>query len=465
MNIALFTDTYFPDINGVASSIYTMANGLIAKGHRVYIFSISAPSKKIKLVEDNPPVFRVPSLPVLFVKPYRTVRPVFLTLVEMCKKYKIDIVHTHSEFSMGIMGGMIADTLGVPHIHTYHTMLEDYTHYVGNGKFVTPKMARKYSEIFCEGRDALIVPTEKVLNAVKSYGVDVSTVKTFIIPSGINLKPFKPSNYDNDSINQIRENFGIKPTDKVLLSIGRIAKEKSLDIVITHFPEILKKIPDALLVIIGRGPATEELKELANNCGVSDRVFFPGSVPYSEVGKYYQIGDVFISCSTSETQGLTYYEALAAALPVIAIYDECISDVLTDGVNSRLFRDPNDLPNAVFDVLSDSSKMSQMSRAASDSVANFDAEIFADRIEEAYIETINIHKIHHITRDANPARHIIYKMRAGMNKTMTLYFNGTKKVFKPFIRKTRNINRKVNHNTRRLVTKIRTNLPDIHKDS
>ena len=171
MNIAIITDTYFPDINGVASSIYTLAVALRKRGHRVYVFVTSQNySPVVRRVGKNPPVFRIPSFPTIFVRPYRTTMPYSFRLVQILKRLKIDIIHTQTEFSMGLIGLSSSMTLHLPIVHTYHTMLEDYTHYILGGKvtkIITPNSARWFSKTFCNVPTGLIVPTEKVKNALR----------------------------------------------------------------------------------------------------------------------------------------------------------------------------------------------------------------------------------------------------------------------------------------------------------
>jgi len=290
--------------------------------------------------------------------------------------------------------------------------------------------------------DALIVPTEKVKNAVLSYGAE--DVPIHVIPSGINLKPFAPENYSRQEIDAIKLAFGIKFTDKVLLSIGRVAHEKSLDVAIKALPNALAKNPNIKLVIIGNGPALEDLMALARELKVYDNVIFAGAVPFAEVGKYYQVGDAFISCSTSETQGLTYYEALAAGLPVLARYDDCILETLFDGVNAMLFEKEEELPSKMLKILEDDMR-DTLSANARASVKEFDAELFADRIEAAYIATYNAHLVNKIDRDQNPAVKLAHKTRDKLNTTMTKTITGTDKMIVPVVRKSKNISRKIRH--------------------
>ncbi len=392
MNIAIITDTYFPDINGVTSSIYTLAIALRKKGHRVYIFATSDNnSPVIRRVHKKPPVFRIPSIPMLLVRPYRTTMPYSFGLVRILKRLKIDIIHTQTEFSMGMVGLSSSMALHLPIVHTYHTMLEDYTHYILNGKvtkIITPGMAQKYSKIFCNIPTGLIVPTEKVKHSLCEYGVKKPI---YVIPTGIDISPFNRSNFDPKEIEDLRSSLGINKGDKVLLSLGRVAKEKSIHVIIEQMPKIVEKMPTVKLLVIGDGPALPELKELASKLNMSSHVIFAGAVPYAEIGRYYQTGDVFISCSTSETQGLTYYEAMAAGLPVIARKDDAVNELFKDGENAVLFDREDVLPDIVTSLFSDEKKMALFSSHAEETVASYSAETFANRVEEAYMNTIARH--------------------------------------------------------------------------
>ncbi len=402
MNIAIITDTYFPDINGVASSIYTLAIALRKRGHRVYVFVTSENnSPVVRRVGKNPPVFRIPSIPMLLVRPYRTTMPFSFRLVQILKRLKIDIIHTQTEFSMGLVGLSSSMTLHLPIVHTYHTMLEDYTHYILGGKvtkIITPNSARWFSKKFCNVPTGLIVPTEKVKNALRSYGV---TKPIYVIPTGIDVSPFNRANFKEEDIAALRQKYGIKPDEKILLSLGRVAFEKSIDKIIDQVPAICEKQSNVRVLIVGDGPALNDLKAQAEKLGVSDKVIFAGAAPYAEIGKYYQLGNAFISCSTSETQGLTYYEAMAAGLPVIARKDDAVNELFKDGENARLFRDENEIPDIVSDIFRDPVTAERYSESAERTVAAFSAETFAGRVEEAYMNAIARHVREKAIRRAN----------------------------------------------------------------
>ena len=389
MNIAIITDTYFPDINGVTSSIYTLAIALRKRGHRVYVFATSENnSPVIRRVSKHPPVFRIPSVPMLLVRPYRTTMPYSFRLVQILKRLKIDIIHTQTEFSMGFVGLSSSMACHLPIVHTYHTMLEDYTHYILNGKatgIITPQMVQKFSKAFCNVPTGLIVPTEKVKNCLREYGVKKPI---YVIPTGIDLSPFNRNNFDPKEIDELKKKFGIRKDEKILLSLGRVAKEKSIDKIVEQMPTICKKMDNVRLLIVGDGPALPGLKELASKLGVTDKVIFAGAAPYAEIGKYYQLGDAFISCSVTETQGLTYYEAMAAGLPVIARKDDAVNELFKDGENARLFKTEFEIADIVSEIFRDPQTAERYSANAEKTVASYSAETFAVRVEEAYKNAI-----------------------------------------------------------------------------
>jgi 1,2-diacylglycerol 3-alpha-glucosyltransferase len=199
MNIGIFTDTFCPQINGVVTSIRTLEKELSKKGHKVYIFTVSHPEIK----KDCPNIFRLPSMPFIFLKSYRVGVLYPLKVVRMVKQLKLDIIHTQTEFSLGLFGKLMAKRLNLPCIHTYHTMYEDYVHYASKGRLsiVTPRMAKQLSRIFCNHTHLVIAPTKKVEQILKSYGVKRPIV---IIPTGIDLEPFKKKYCNREEIARVK---------------------------------------------------------------------------------------------------------------------------------------------------------------------------------------------------------------------------------------------------------------------
>lgn len=388
MNIGIFTDTYSPQINGVVSSIVTLEKELIKQGHNVYIFTISHP----QAVNDPPYVYRLPSMPFVFLKDHRVGILYSVKTVRKIKKLKLDIILSQTEFSLGLFAKILSSRLHLPMVHTYHTMYEEYMHYVSKGVELSPELARKYSKKFCNSVTGVVAPTAKTEHLLRSYGV---TTPIAVIPTGIDFTPFKASSYDSAEVTLLKDTFGIPLDAESILFIGRIAKEKSIDVLIEAMPLVLKTIPTAKLVVVGDGPARKELTHLAKNLGVSESVIFTGMQPWNTIGKFYQLGDVFVSASVSETQGLTFAEAMAASLPVVAKRDESVQGLIQDDYNGKLFETYEELANILIKILSDKDYRAKLSENAPKSIEPLSAETFGTNAAKYYIEMINFYKEEH----------------------------------------------------------------------
>lgn len=383
MNIGIFTDTYYPKINGVVTSIRTLEQELTSQGHNVYIFTTTQ-SKELKK-DDH--IYRIPAMPLVLFADHKigiTYSPITLKAV---KRLHLDVIHSQTEFSLGMFAKTAAKKYNIPIVHTYHTMYEDYVHYLSKFKLFkfSPNFARKYSKLFCNGVDAVIAPTEKTCNFLRSYDV---TKPIHIIPTGINFAPFEKTSFESEEIISLRAQYGFSPTQPIIVFVGRLAKEKSVDIAIRAMPKLLKKLPEARFFIVGDGPAKSELESLADELGVSDAVVFAGQKSWDEIGKFYQIGDVFVSASVSETQGLTFAEAMAGSIPVIAKKDDNLNGMLEDRVTGRVFTKDEELPNIFFELLVDPIQRQKLAKNAYEAVQQFSSSAFGESVENLYYNVI-----------------------------------------------------------------------------
>lgn len=379
MNIGIFSDTYFPQLNGVATSIRTLANALREKGHNVYIFTPSDPRCEGQGEEKD--IFRLPSVPVWFVRDYRAGYIFPPHILKKVQKLELDIIHTQTEFPLGFLGRLASTNQGIPMVHTYHTMYEDYVHYIGGGHIISKEMARDFSSGFCNAAAGVIAPTRKTEQLLKSYGV---TKPISIIPTGIDTSNFRRDKFTSAEILELRRSLGLEADTPVIVSIGRIAKEKSIDVVISALPKLIEKLPDVQMVIVGEGNEIENLGKFADSLGVGDHVTFTGGKPWEEIGKYYQLGNVFCSASTSETQGLTFAEAMAAGTPVVAKKDECIENIIEDNVTGMLFEANEDLPELLYRVLTEKELSARLSLSSMEAMDRLSVQAFADSVEQLY---------------------------------------------------------------------------------
>lgn len=395
MNIGLFTDTYYPEINGVANSVYLLKQELEAKGHTVYVITTTTPNPP----ENEVNVYRVPSVSCSFV-PERRIGLFYQPLLaKKIRHMKLDLIHTHTEFSIGIFGRIMAKELFLPVVHTYHTIYEDYTHYIKNyisNENRARKLARSFSRISVRSVEEIIVPTKKVEELLTSYGVPGDIT---VIPTGIDLERFKQ--VDSHEVRaEYRKELGLSDTDKVILYLGRVSKEKNIEEIMRYLDSFFDKHEDARFVIVGDGEYKKEVlepfkKELRNG----DRILFAGAKPWDEITHYYQMADVFVSASTSETQGLTYIEALASGLPVVARADDCLDGVVVQGENGYTYETEEEFSAFVDEVLyknvmstNCASPVVSWSEKARNSVDKFSTKTFADKVENIYYHVDHTHK-------------------------------------------------------------------------
>lgn len=387
MNIGIFTDTYSPQVNGVVSSILTLEKMLRAQGHNVYVFTITHPDA----IDDSPYVHRMASIPFIFLKDQRVGIVYSNRAVRKIRRLKLDLILSQTEFSLGIFAKLVARKWDIPIIHTYHTMYEEYMHYVSKGIEISPRIARKYSKSFCNSVDGVVAPTRKTERFLKNYGVQTPIQ---IIPTGIDFSPFDASSYSVEDVEELKETFNIPKDDPIILFVGRVAQEKSIDMLIKAMPAVLEKVPSAKLVIVGDGPSRLQLEELSSTLNVRDAIIFTGMQPWHSIGKFYQLGDVFVSASITETQGLTFAEAMAASLPVFAREDESVVGLIRHNYNGCLFHDVEELAIELIDVLSSPDKIKLLGENAVHSVKPLSAEVFGLNAEAFYLQIMSDYVSH-----------------------------------------------------------------------
>ncbi len=403
MNIGLFTDTYFPQLNGVAASTATLAAQLRALGHTVYIFTPSDPH----MDDADPWVIHMPSMPCVFIQQYRVGLAYSPHVLAKIASLKLDIVHTQTEFSLGMFGKTYSKLGDIPMVHTYHTMYEDYVHYIVNGALISRSMAHRFSRMFCNFARHVIAPTEKVRQSLLEYGV---TKPIHVIPTGIDVSRFLPEQYTEEEVTAARAEFGLAKDHFVVLVLGRVTKEKSIDVVLEAMPALFSKHENARLLLVGDGQYRPQLEEQAKTLGISDKVIFGGFRPWENIGLYYQAGDVFVSASQSETQGLTFVEAMAAGLPVVARDDLCIRGVVEDGTTGLLFTTTEGLSSRLEQLMENKDLAHALSENGKAKAASLSAEAFGRHVEALYQTVIADWNSRYVKADyADWFEHILHK--------------------------------------------------------
>ncbi len=386
MRIGLFTDTYPPFINGVSTSVLMLKQGLEKMGHEVYVVTVNNESFSYKK-EDN--VLRIPGFPI-GIMDFRQSGIYPLRALKIIKKWNLDVIHTHTEFSIGAFARLISKQYNIPLVHTYHTMYEEYIYYITKGYFdsASKKLVEYLTLFLCDKTiDELIVPTEKTKCLFKEkYKVKRDV---HVIPSGIDVTRFYKENINNLEIKKLKEELGIKPRDFSILYVGRVAKEKNIEFLIRNFKTISKKISKAKMYIVGDGPDMNDLIDLAYKNKLESKIIFIGKVPWEDVPKYYAICDLFVTASTSETQGLTVIEAMAASKPVVAIKDESFELVVDNGKDGLLFEDEKEYTDLVYKLYRDKEFYKSVKIAARKKANYYSAINYASSVYKIYEKVVN----------------------------------------------------------------------------
>lgn len=383
MRIGIFTDTYPPYINGVSTSIKMLENALIKKGHKVFIVTVNPGDMSYQFAE-NDRIIRIPGIPI-GIYDYRLTTLYPIKAVNKIKEWNLDIIHTHTEFGIGTFARVIGKQMDIPVVHTYHTMYEDYVHYITKGYFdgASKKVVEYLTKFYCDKTiEELIVPTKKTYDLFKEkYKYDRNV---HIIPTGIEINRFYKEKMDKDKLNQIKLDLGIKKDDVVILFIGRIASEKNVAFLINNHVQILKKNKNCKLLIVGDGPDLEDYKKLAKKHKISDKVIFAGKVQWEKIPMYYNIADIFVTASNTETQGLTVIEGMAASLPVVALDDESFRNVVIDGLTGYLFKNKREYLSRVTELITNKIVRERMGVQARINSETYSSKYFAERVLDVY---------------------------------------------------------------------------------
>ncbi|MCX6773412.1 MAG: glycosyltransferase [Candidatus Micrarchaeota archaeon] len=318
MNIAFFTDTYKPNVDGVVICIELLKKELERKGHKVYVF---APSPTMERRMDNE-VFYFESHPFLPYPQYRIAMVHDATLgidklARICRLLKIDAIHSHGIAFTSIAAYRVAKRLGIPKIIMFHTNVAGATHYISKFRIMEKGFERitwRYLKWLYSNYDEVLAPSKRAHDMLKEQGIS-STV----FPNGIEIGDYL----------KIKR----KPNRKgvMLLHVGRVVKEKRIDIAM----EMIKNRKDVSLDVVGKGPGLEYYRSLAKEMGIEKKVKFLGYVGHKKLNDYYRRANALVFCSAFDTQGLVVVEALASGMPVIAMAGTSGAEIAKD-VNKKL---------------------------------------------------------------------------------------------------------------------------------
>lgn len=387
MKIGIFTDAYEPHISGVTTSIKMLKTALEKMHHEVYIVTANLDNNKFIYDKKNKIIY----LPGIKTGIYETKLTGIYSkkAMKIIKEWNLDVIHSQTEFGVGYFSRIVAKKLSLPIVHTYHTLYEDYVHYVTHGHFdnFAKKLAIKITKYYCEKRcDELIVPTDKIKDLfINKYNI-IKQVN--VIPTGIDIDKFKITPSMKKNIQTIKNKYKIKDTDFIIGSVGRIAPEKSFDKLFYNIKDMIKVNTNIKVLLVGGGPDLDNLKKLTKKLNLENYVIFTDKIDYDLVPTYFNIFNVVVSFSKTETQGLTIIEGLAASKPTLCIEDDSFRSMIEPNYNGYLFKNDTEFKNYIFKLMNDQKLYKDMSTNARNSTYKYSKEVFAADILKVYHKAI-----------------------------------------------------------------------------
>ena len=386
MHIAFYTNTYLPVVSGVVRSVSTFRKSLTALGHNVFIFA----QQQNDYEDEDAFIFRYPSLPIPLTVDIPVVVPISRNMDQILISLKPEVIHSHHPVLLGQTAAKKAEELNLPLVFTFHTQYQEYTHYVPFPQEVVQDFLKdilhNWLVDYLRRCHHIVIPSESMRDIlVNEYGLIGPYT---IIPTGIELEPFQSADG-----NQIRNQHGWGK-DRIMISIGRLAKEKNWETLLQATAISLADHPNLRLVLLGDGPQRKELEDLAVQLGIGERVSFIGEVPFEKVPAYLKAANFFGFASTCETQGLVTLEALAAQLPVVAIEASGTRDIVQHEKQGLLVTaDHQALAGGINKLLADDQLYQRLRAETQSRVKQYEIKALAGKLADVYDQAIQDKKM------------------------------------------------------------------------
>lgn len=376
MRIAMFADCYHPIVNGVTTSIQLQIEFLKQAGHQVRLFAPAVPGYR----DSDPCVRRFASVRFPLHPEERFSFPVPMAHLREALEFKPDLVHLHTPFNVGFFGWMVAAALGVPRVFTHHTLFEEYLHYVPLPPGWLRPVALGLCRFFWNSARLVVAPSQQVGQRQLQQGLQRPV---WIIPTGVDVESFQGGDPRIP-----REELGLGPEEPLLLYMGRVAREKSLDFLFEALVRARRTAPGLRLLVVGDGPDRPMIQQRAETLGLREAALFLGYRPRTELKHYLAAAQLFVFASQTETQGLVLLEAQSAGLPVLALRASGSTEAVDPG-RSGFLVEPGDLQSfseTLLRILNDPELRSRLAAGALEQAQAFSISAMGERMMEAYEE-------------------------------------------------------------------------------
>lgn len=333
MRVALFTETYFPSVNGVAAHVKTLRDGLIKLGNDVLVVTADKHCKH-HFIKDG--ILHCPSIEVKRFYGFGVAAPYSRKRARLIADFAPDVIHIHHEFGIGISGIFSARQLDIPLVYTLHTMYDQYIYYIAPPALLqtATRFSHKYERFIARNATAITGPSKKCGEYFERIGVQK---KVNLIPNAVDAEIFDPDQFTREEKKALRSRYGI-PKDRVVCCFaGRLGQEKSVDVLLEYWAKAVRTSDNLHLLIIGDGPEQDALQQLAGKLQLKGTVSFAGFVDHSEMPLHFSACDLYATASLSEMNSISMLEGMASGLPILQLYDEMNADQIHTGVNGYLF--------------------------------------------------------------------------------------------------------------------------------
>jgi len=381
MNIGLFADCYQPTVSGVVTSLLQLKEGLALRGHKVVVFSVTTPG----CPQLDAAVHCFPSLPFNRASGFRLGLVSPRAVQRRVREEKLELIHTHTEYSLGWAGKRAAQRLGLAFVHTAHTLHEAYRHYLPFGRVLPAWFVQHCLRLFLSNCDALVCPSEKARTHFHTFLPDLEAV---VIGNGVSRTHFQPQPPSGEQEILTRQALGLHPTDQVILYAGRIAREKRVVDLLEALVPLLQARPQTKVLFVGSGPAERDVVTAVKRNHVDRQIILAGKVEWQQMHQFYSLAHLFVTASLSEMHPMTLIEASLCGLPVVARRDAAYADLVGDGENGYLVASDRAIAARALDLLDDEVTRERFSKNARALSEAFSAERHVRDVEALYRQVI-----------------------------------------------------------------------------
>jgi glycosyltransferase involved in cell wall biosynthesis len=367
-------------MNGVVVSIETFRKELIKRGHRVFVIAPKPYDKNYH--EEDPYVFRVPSITTIFKKDYPFGLPYFTEIPKIIPDMHLDIIHVQHSHMVGRFGRRLAKKYKIPTIYTYHTLLAEYAHYSPIFQGLVEKILISESTNFANTIDQVIAPSQTIKDLIIGYGVKTPIE---VLATGIPIKE-----YGHSDQKEIRKKYQIDPNSKILIYVGRLAEEKNISFLLKAYQKIHLKFPATHLILVGGGEDEKSIKNLAKDLKL-ENITWTEALPKPETNKVFGAGDIFLMPSLTDTQAIVVVEAMASGLPCVVIDKFGPAEIVEEEKSGFKIKvgDINSFVDTTVKLLKDNMLRNEMSKNAVMRAKEYDSGKQTEKLLKLYERVIN----------------------------------------------------------------------------